>query len=128
MALTLRYYDDLLSMCLLDQAAPAPINILAHSMTYFMRTRDETTLICPTTLVPNNVLKQEDGWIAIEFVGPFTFGETGILAQVANPLAAAGIAIIALATFGTDYILIKADKREAAIDALRKAGHIIQFT
>src|SRR5947208_1793846 len=111
MSLTLRFYSDALSICSLDPVGTAPADILAHSLTYFMRTADEATLICPTKLVPANVLKAEAGWIAIEFVGPFAFTETGILAQVANPLAAAGVAIIVLSTFGTDYVLIKADKR-----------------
>lgn len=124
MGLTLRFHDEELSMCLLEPGTPAPATILAQPLTSFMRTQDETTLICPTRLVPSYI-KIESGWIALEFVGPFPFDATGILTQVATPLAQAGIAIIALATFATDYVLIKADKREDATAALQAAGHTI---
>jgi uncharacterized protein len=113
-----------MSLCKLPPDAAAPADILAKPFTYFFRTHDEATLICPTALAPKNV-KTESGFISIEFVGPFEFALTGILTQVANPLAAAGVSIIALSTFNTDYILIKADKREAAIAAIKQAGHII---
>lgn len=127
MPLTLRVDDTPLSTCLLEQGTPAPIEILAHPMTYFMRTREEVTLICPTALVPPHI-KSEGGWIGLEFIGPFDFNETGILTQVANPLAEAGISILALATFGTDYVLIKAEHRSKAIETLKKAGLVVQAT
>ncbi|NLU43009.1 MAG: ACT domain-containing protein, partial [Firmicutes bacterium] len=34
----------------------------------------------------------------------------------------AGISIFALSTYDTDYILVKADQLENAIDALRRQG------
>src|ERR1700722_10992270 len=111
MPLTLRIHDEAISTCLLEPSTPAPVDILAHPLTCFMRTREETTLICPTSLVPPHV-KTESGFIAIEIVGPFGFGETGILAQVANPLATATVSITALVTFASDYVLIKAEQRK----------------
>ncbi|MFY9288282.1 MAG: ACT domain-containing protein [Alphaproteobacteria bacterium] len=125
MGLTLRAHSGDISICLLKPEAPAPADILSKPMTYFMRTHDEVTLICPTALAPRDAVKTEDGWMAIEFFGPFDFGVTGILVQVAEPLAKAGVPIVALSTFGTDYILIKHEKRVVAFDTLRKAGHII---
>lgn len=97
MPLTLRIYGEELSLCRLALDAQAPADILKNPFTYFFRTRDEATLICPTALAPKNV-KTEGGFIAIEFVGPFEFALTGILTQVANPLAAAGVSIVALST------------------------------
>jgi len=111
-----------LSVCQMESAVVVPAEILVHHFTAFLRTADEVTLICPTELAPGNT-KKEPGWIALELVGPFEFALTGILIQVAGPLAAVGIAIYALSTFNTDYVLIKADKREMAIEALQKAGH-----
>jgi len=48
---------------------------------------------------------------------------TGVLAAILNPLAAAEIGIFAISTFDTDYILIKADRVQAAEESLRRAGH-----
>ena len=41
---------------------------------------------------------------------------------MAGVLAAAQISLIAVGTFDTDYVLIKDDRRESAIAALRDAG------
>lgn len=125
MGLTLRAHSGDISICLLKPETPAPADILSKPMTYFMRTYDEATLICPTALAPHDAIKTEGGWMAIEFLGPFDFGVTGILVQVTEPLAHAGVPIVALSTFGTDYILIKHEKRAVAFDTLHKAGHII---
>ena len=125
MALNIRFHDAALSICRLPHGSEAPIGVLSQPFTYFLRTHDEATVICPTGLVPQNS-KVEHGFIPLELVGSFEFNLTGILTQVANPLADAGIPIVALSTFNTDYVLIKADHRDEAIETLRKAGHTIQ--
>jgi hypothetical protein len=51
---------------------------------------------------------------------------TGILASLANPLAEAGISIFAISTFDTDYILVKSDRMEAALQTLIDAGHYLR--
>ncbi len=124
MSLNIRFYDTAMSMCQLPHGAKAPADILNYPFTGFWRTHEETTLICPTKLVPAEV-KSEDGFIPFELVGPFAFNLTGILTKVANPLAEAGVSIVALSSFNTDWVLIKADQRKKAEQALLKAGHKI---
>jgi len=124
MPLTLRIHSEPLSLCQLAPDASVPADIIAHPMTGFFRTHDEVTLWCPTSLAPKNA-KTESGFIALEFIGPFEFALTGILTQIANPLAAAGVSIVPLSSFSTDYILIKADQQQAAIEAIQKAGHTL---
>jgi hypothetical protein len=45
---------------------------------------------------------------------------------VTAPLAAARIALFALGTYDTDYVLIPSAQRAAAIDALERAGHSVR--
>ena len=54
-----------------------------------------------------------------------TFGttETGILKRIVDPLAAAGVWILALGTHDTDYVLVREDQCEVAVEALCRAGH-----
>lgn len=125
MSLVVRLYDAALSICRLPLGSEAPADILRHPFSAFFRTRDEVTLICPTALVPR-VVKAEHGFIPFGLVGPLPFELTGILTQVANPLAEAGVSIVALSTFDTDYVLVKAAQRMQAIDALRRAGHTVE--
>ena len=122
MPLSLRFHNTPLSIGKLDSGAEAPAAILAQPLTCFFRTHNEATLICPTELMPADI-ESESGFIALEFIGPFDFALTGILTQVAVPLAEAGISIIALSSFATDYVLIKAAQRDATVVALCKAAH-----
>jgi uncharacterized protein len=45
------------------------------------------------------------------------------MAQFTAPLARAGISILALATFDTDYLLVRNPDLSRALGALRSAGH-----
>jgi hypothetical protein len=47
----------------------------------------------------------------------------GILLAMAAPLADAKIAIFAISTYDTDYVLVKAGDLDRAIAALEGAGH-----
>ncbi len=123
MPLNLRFHDVELSVCKLEADISTPVDLPQHTFAAYIHTPGEVTLICPASAVPENVKKEESGWIALELVGPFDFALTGILLQVAKPLAKAGIAIYTLSTYDTDYVLIKAERRQAAIEALKQAGH-----
>jgi hypothetical protein len=125
MALHIRFHDAALSICQLPHGTQAPTEILSKPFTYFFRTHDEATLICPTAVAPQNC-KAEHGFIPFQLVGSFEFNVTGVLTQVVNPLAAAGVSIVALSTFNTDYVLIKANHRDKAIEALRRASHMVR--
>jgi hypothetical protein len=76
--------------------------------------------------VPGDV-RQERGWRCLKLQGPLPLNMTGVLAAVLEPLAAAQVAIFAIATFDTDYVLVREEQLEQAIAALRKAGHSIEL-
>jgi uncharacterized protein len=86
------------------------------------RTPDELSIVCDAHAVPSGV-RLENGWRAMAVQGPIDFALTGILAALAEPLAAAGISLFAVSTFDTDYILVRDRDLERALLALRDAGH-----
>ena len=86
------------------------------------QTADELSIVCEEGRVPDGVRVQKD-WVALKLEGPFPFSLTGVLSSFLQPLATAEIPIFALATFDTDYVLMKREKLEAAIKALGAAGH-----
>lgn len=65
----------------------------------------------------------EEGWSLIQVTGVLDFALTGILTQLANPLAEAGISIFALSTYNTDYLLVKATDMADSIRVLKASGH-----
>jgi hypothetical protein len=86
------------------------------------RTANELSIVCEGKRVPVGVQAELD-WATIQLQGPFPFEMTGVLAAILNPLATEGIGIFAISTFDTDYVLVKAERVQAADDALRRAGH-----
>lgn len=85
-------------------------------------TADEVSIVCPGAQVPSNIVHEND-WVCLKLQGPFPFSETGILSSFVRPLSERAIPIFAVSTFDTDYVLIKQDWLEKAVQALRDAGH-----
>ncbi len=81
------------------------------------KTSDELSVVCPEEKVPRDV-KVEGGWRCLKVEGPLDFGLTGILASLAQPLAEAKISIFSLSTYDTDYIMIKKNNLQKAIEVL----------
>lgn len=89
------------------------------------KTEYENSLVCLTSDVPQNVTEREDGWKAFHIQGVLDFSLTGILSEIAGILADVGIAIFAVSTFNTDYVLVKAENYEAALESLKHNGYAI---
>ena len=61
-------------------------------------------------------------WLAYRVAGTIDFSVTGVMSSLTAPLAEAGLGILAVSTYDTDYILVHADASEAAEIAWRSAG------
>ncbi len=84
------------------------------------RSRAELSVICPASVVPAAVPRQA-GWHCLRIDGSTSVDEPGVLVSVADPLAAAGLSVFAVASYDTDHLLVT--NLPAAIKALRAAGH-----
>ena len=110
------------AVCRLPGDAPAP-SVPARAELYALtRTRDELSIVCAVGEAPAGATV-EAGWRALRVLGPLDFALTGILAALATPLAAAGLSIFAVSTYDTDYLLVRDDALDAAVQTLRGAGH-----
>ena len=86
------------------------------------RTADELSIVCLAQAVPAGV-QSAGPWRCFKLRGPFPFTQTGVLASFLEPLAEAGIPILAVSTFDTDYVLVTEALFGAAVEVLRSAGH-----
>lgn len=125
MGLTLTALTDRLAVCRLDAADPIPAWGTRGPMVSITRTREELSVTCPENDVPEGI-RAERGFVPLKVEGPLDFALTGVLASVAGPLADAGISLFAIATFDTDYVLVKAERLLDATAALRAAGHVVR--
>jgi hypothetical protein len=100
----------------------------AGEFTSVTRTADELSIVCEEARVPGpepEGFRREGGFALIKLHGPFPLDAIGILASVAKPLAEAGISLLAIGTFDTDYLLVKRTHAERAVAALTQAGHVL---
>lgn len=86
------------------------------------RTEDELSVVCQAGQVPAEV-RHEGDWSCLKLEGPFPFSLTGVLASFIKPLSEQAISILALATYDTDYVLVKTSSLDRAIEILKRAGH-----
>jgi hypothetical protein len=86
------------------------------------RTAEELSIIAPREVIPTAIDAPVD-WSLIKVHGPFSFAAVGVLASFGTPLANAGISIIAVSTFDTDYVLVRSGDEGAARQTLIVAGH-----
>jgi hypothetical protein len=119
----LEVLPGMLAVCRLDPAAEIPewARLPAAFLT-LSRTADELSVSLTQSAVPDGVRCERD-YRALRVRGPLPHHLIGVLASIARPLAEAGISIFAISTYDTDYVLVKADKLDAAVRALETAGH-----
>jgi hypothetical protein len=112
------------AICRLPPDTPLPAWALESAYFSITKTPDELSIVVPESVVPPDVVASR-GWRMIRFAGPMPLDQTGILASVTAPLAAARVSVFAVGTYDTDYVLIPAAQRASALAALEAAGHSV---
>jgi hypothetical protein len=110
------------AVCLLESGAALP-SWVGGSFVSITRTSEELSIICDEASVPADV-RAERGWTCMQLLGPIAFETTGVAAAIATPLADAGISVLIVATFDTDYVLVREEAAYAARAALERAGFV----
>lgn len=111
-----------LAISRLQSHAPLPGWAVDGPFFSITRTADELSIVCLEEQAPGDVTV-ERGWRCLKVEGPLDFALTGILADLAGALASADISIFAVSTFDTDYLLVKEETLDGAVETLTVAGH-----
>ena len=109
--LTLSLLSDIFAICRLGPEADIPSWALDGEFVSVTRTQEELSLVCLEEKIPEGT-RCEKGFRCFKVGGPLDFSLTGILSSLTIPLAQAGISVLAISTFDTDYLLVK----EAQVD------------
>src|SRR5260221_2927744 len=124
--LKLSLLPDLLAVCRLERGQDIPAWATGGDFYSVSRIREELSIICASSSVPENV-RASRGWRAIKIEGPLDLDLVGILVSVAVSLATAGIGILPIGTFDTDYLLVRDLQLAQAIkDLLATRVHIVE--
>jgi hypothetical protein len=114
--------DDEFAITRLGATDPAPAWAEQGGLSSVTRTAEELSVVCAASAVPASV-QAERGWRCLRVAGRLDLSLTGVLASIADPLAAAELSIFAVSTYDTDYVLVRKQSSMAAIGCLRAAGH-----
>ena len=123
--LTLSVFPQTFAICRLHPDGVIPPWALIGDFVSLTRTREELSIVCPQENVPADA-QAERGWLCLKVEGPFDFSVSGVHASLALPLAEANISVLAIATYETDYLLVRENDLDTAISALEGAGHTLQ--
>ena len=118
----LNVLENKLKVIKLPQESEIP-NVLFHQGFYSITRTDEELSIVVDEDVKIQCDIEEYNWRAIKIVGILDFALIGIFAKISTILAQAEISIFAISTYNTDYILMKSDKLEKAINVLKENGY-----
>ncbi|CAF1385312.1 unnamed protein product [Rotaria magnacalcarata] len=123
--LTLDLLKENFVICRLSPSSSLPSWAFTGPFYSITKTNDELSII---TMDNNQLPKDiqcERNWKCFKLLGPFPFDITGVLTSVLNPLAKADVGILAISTFDTDYVMVKDNNLQVAIDVLKQHGHTI---
>ena len=119
----LKAIDVDLSICNLTGAAQVD---LSREFTFLAHTDEELSLVCPTDSAPTAMAERDDGWRAFRIEAQLDFSLVGVLAKITAILAQANIAIFAISTYNTDYVLTRKERFDEALAVLQAAGYEIE--
>ncbi len=89
-------------------------------------TDEEKSLVCPLSLVPQNVTDREDGWRGFRIKGTLDFSLIGILSGILKILADNEISVFVVSTFNTDYVFVKQEDFNKALKTLKSIYTVIE--
>jgi uncharacterized protein len=114
-------YPERYAICRLESTASTP-SWARGDFVSITCTKNELSVVCEQDAVPTDIRCERD-WCVLQVEGPMDLAIVGVLSSLTKPLAEAGINLFAISTFDTDYLLVKAQRLEAAKIALEQAGH-----
>jgi uncharacterized protein len=120
--LRLRVVPGRFAVCRLPVAAEVPLWADGGAFVSITRARQELSIVCDEMRVPGGTLC-ERGFAALGVEGTLAPDLVGVMVSIATPLADAGIPILAIGTYDTDYVLVRESDLMSAVTALRGAGH-----
>lgn len=114
------------AVCLLPPTLPVPAWANGRDFYSITRTPDELSIICPQDALPSTLPEGATAardWALLRVEGPFAFDVTGVVAALSAALAQAEVVVLTVATYQTDYLLVKTEQLDRATQALTAAGH-----
>jgi hypothetical protein len=113
-----------LAVVRLPAGSPPPSWAVGPPLVSVTLTPRETSVICPTAALPDDLPGPVEGpMVGAQVVDPLEFSQVGVLVSLLRPLADAGISVLTVSSYDTDWVLVPSDQAAAAAAVWRHAGH-----
>lgn len=120
----LEILDNKLKVVKLNTNETVPEVVFKQEFYSITKTNEELSIVVDEDInISSDIV--EYNWRAMKIVGTLDFSLIGILSRISTILAQTEISIFAISTYNTDYILLKANKLEKAIEVLKQNNYEI---
>lgn len=123
MKMILKKLDYALTVCKVGKIQDIDVDA---GFFFIGKTDEEISLVCRTEDTPEHTVEREDGWRGFRIEGVLDFSLIGILSKISTLLAGEKIGIFAVSTYNTDYILVKEENYDLAMQVLAAGGYEIR--
>ena len=121
--LKIKILNDEYAMHQLPPDAKIPKDVFKADFYSITRTDDELSIIAEAR-IPIKSNKVETDYSCMKLIGEFEVLTTGIWASITTILADAGISVLAVTTYNTDYFLVKTVQLDKAVAAFKENGFL----
>ena len=121
--LKLKILNDDYAMHQLPPDGKIPKDVFKADFYSVTWTDDELSIIAPAK-IPIKSNKVETDYSCIQLIGEFEVSITGVWASITTTLADAGISVLTVTTYNTDYFLVKTSQLKKAVAAFKKNGYL----
>ena len=117
-------YRQAMAAIRLPAGTPQPDWAVGEPLVCISSTADETSVICPTSCLPDALPGPVEGpFTVVRVAGTLSISQIGVMVRLLKPLADAGIPVLTVSTFDTDWVLFPAARSAAAASVWRHAGY-----
>jgi hypothetical protein len=117
-------YRQALAAVRLPAGSPPPGWATGEPLASVSVTADETSVICPTSSLPDSPPGPVEGpFTVVRVAGTLEISQIGVLVGLLRPLSDAGIPVLTVSTFDTDWVLVPARHASAAASVWSAAGY-----
>ena len=116
--ITLIPLEDKFNLCQVADYKDIPSEVFKSGFYSITKTDDEISIITNLIDLPANI-KSNKGWKGFRVEGILDFSLIGIINEITAPLKDNKISVFVISTFNTDYIFVKEEFFQKAIEVFR---------
>lgn len=117
----LKLLPEVFGILKLTPPQPFPNWLSVASVFFVAQTEDEFSVMCPQQVIPAGV-DYSANWRCLRAHGDLAFNEVGVVARLSQPLADAGLSLFLVSTHDRDYVFVREDDLERALEIYQGRG------